>query len=221
MSKILLIDTALPIAYVAYAENGIVVASAHNDVQKDHASFLHPAIESILTNVKITMKELDAIAVTIGPGSYTGIRIGLAAAKGFCMALNKPLIGIHNLELLAHTAKPYITDEDALIYPMIDARRMEVFMAEYDFLLNELKSPYAAIINQNTFDTVLEKRHIVFTGDGAEKLQNIITHPKAIFIPTLATVGTFAYIANKKYQEKSFCALSLTTPLYAKEFYNM
>src|SRR5687768_2649863 len=123
MALILNIDTATETAMVSLAENDSILSFAVNNNQKDHASFLHPAIQDIINKTNKTIGEVDAVAVTSGPGSYTGIRVGMAAAKGLCYALQKPLITLNTLEVIALSSIEKIK-EDALYCPMIDARRM-------------------------------------------------------------------------------------------------
>jgi tRNA threonylcarbamoyladenosine biosynthesis protein TsaB len=215
----LLIDTALPEALTAITADGQPVSVRKNSQQNNHASFLHPAIAAMLEETGITPAQLQSIAVTTGPGSYTGIRIGLAAAKGLCLALNIPLIGIHNLALIAHAV--YEPQEEAWICPMIDARRMEVFTAVYDASLNEILQPQAKIIDSDSFKDILDHNKVVFTGNGSDKVQTVVHHPNAIFKKTPETDHAFFTLAFNRFLNGKFENPVDISPVYAKEFYNM
>ena len=179
MSIILNIDTAQETAFVCISENGKPKFVAENHSQKDHASFLHPAINELLNKAAISITELDAIAVTKGPGSYTGLRVGMSAAKGLAYTLQKPLITISTLELMAHDMLTIIGDKESLICPMIDARRMEVFTALYNSSLKEIYSPSAMILDESSFDDSLMSHNIFFTGSGSVKFQQICKNTNA------------------------------------------
>ena len=148
MSLILNIDTALDTASVCIAKDGRSLGLAVNENQKDHAAWLHIAVNEILKKPSYSINQLEAVAVSIGPGSYTGLRIGLASAKGFCYALNIPLIAVTTLEIMALAVKEEAT---TLICPMVDARRMEVFSAIYEKDLGEKSPPQAMVIDENSF----------------------------------------------------------------------
>lgn len=153
MSLILNIDTSTDFATITLAEDGKVLKSISNTIQKDHAAFLHPAVNEVLQSGERKISDLDAIAVTAGPGSYTGIRVGLAAAKGLSLALNIPLITINTLLLLAKDAiLNHTSGTDILFCPVIDARRMEVFTAVYNNTLSEILSPCTMILTNNSYD---------------------------------------------------------------------
>src|SRR6266513_3397931 len=147
MSFILNIDNAVDVASVCLAKDGDALQLTTNEIQKDHAAWLHPALEEILYKNGITMKDVEAVAVSIGPGSYTGLRVGLATAKGLCYAMNIPIITISTLEMMAYAVKDEAAD---LICPLIDARRMEVFAVVYDKLLQLQIAPQVMIINENS-----------------------------------------------------------------------
>ena len=154
MALILNIDTSINTTYVCIAKDETVLQYYFSDDQKSNASNLHIAIADLLQKENLTPKNLDAVAVTIGPGSYTGLRIGLATAKGLCYALNIPLITIGTLEMMAFYAIKENNEEDCLYCPMIDARRMEVFAAIYDKNLYEVIKPKALIIDLQIFEKV-------------------------------------------------------------------
>ena len=178
MSLILNIDTALDKASVCLADNDKPIAHFTNSDQKDHAAWLHNSIARLLKEQKYTLKDVDAIGVTIGPGSYTGLRVGLAAAKGFCYALNIPLLTIETLTLIAFAAKGSAKD---WIVPMIDARRMEVFTAVFDKEMTCIKKPFAVVIDETSFEKELIQHKILFCGNGATKANSLIKNDNASF----------------------------------------
>jgi tRNA threonylcarbamoyladenosine biosynthesis protein TsaB len=220
MCLILNIDSAQQTASVSIAKDGVVLNKNCNAIQKDHASFIHTAIKELMATQKIELNALDAIAVTLGPGSYTGLRVGLAAAKGLCYALNKPLIGIGTLPLMAKTATFQVTDNEMLLCPMIDARRMEVFTAVYDAALKEIVAPHAKILEKNDFLTDFLIKKISFFGDGMEKWKKIAPHKNAAFLLLEDTVNALSTLSFQKFLAQDFVSLSLASPLYIKEFYN-
>lgn len=217
MAIVLNIDTAVEIASVCVAENAHSLQFAMNSSQKDHASWLHPAIQKVLKEAGLEVNELKAIAVTIGPGSYTGLRVGLSAAKGLCFALGIPLIAIHTLEMMAYANKDHDAD---LFCPLIDARRMEVFMAVYDKMLKSVIAPKAMIISTDSFDTLLASNKVVFSGNGSTKLKKIVYHSNAVFSNTIATAADMSWLSCQYFNEKKFADLAYTEPLYIKEFYS-
>jgi tRNA threonylcarbamoyladenosine biosynthesis protein TsaB len=216
MSYLLHINTALDHAYVALSLDTRILGTMENSVQKEHGAFLQPAIKSILHDAGISIEEIDAVSVINGPGSYTGLRVGLSAAKGICFALNKPLICLSTLEWLARPFNSYMTN---LICPMIDARRMEVFTAMYDNSLKTVAPPQALVIDENSFPE-LENNQIVFTGNGRNKLpERISQHPNSIFPTISADISDQVIMAYMLHSEKEFSNLAYTEPFYLKSFY--
>jgi tRNA threonylcarbamoyladenosine biosynthesis protein TsaB len=216
MIHLLHINTALDDAYVALSKDDTLLASRENGVQKEHGSFLQPAIKSILQEANISMNEIDAVSVVNGPGSYTGLRVGLSAAKGICFALDKPLICLSTLDWLAQPFNSYMTN---VICPMIDARRMEVFTAMYDNSLKLVMPPQALIIDENSFPE-LEANKILFTGNGRNKLpQRISEHPNSIYPTNSAGISDQVDMAYLLYAGKKFSNLAYTEPFYLKSFY--
>jgi tRNA threonylcarbamoyladenosine biosynthesis protein TsaB len=216
MIHLLHINTALDHAYVAVSADDVLLAARENGVQKEHGSFLQPAIKSILQEANVSMKEINAVSVVNGPGSYTGLRVGLSAAKGICFALDKPLICLSTLDWLA---RPFNCDMTDIICPMIDARRMEVFTATYDNSLKLVMPPQALIIDESSFPE-LESKKILFTGNGRNKLpQRISEHPNSIFPTNSADIRDQANMAYMQYGEKPFSNLAYTEPFYLKSFY--
>src|SRR6187402_2745380 len=178
MALILNIDTAVDIASICLAKDGKVLSIAKNESQKDHASWLHIAIKEIFEKNNLELGSVDALAVTVGPGSYTGLRIAMATAKGICFALNKPLISLNTLLVMANTAKNERAD---LLCPMIDARRMEVFTAIYTKELKIVKDPVAITLNEKSFAEYFSNNSICFFGNGSNKFQAIEKNPQAFF----------------------------------------
>ena len=215
MSLILNIDTALDTASVCLSEDGNNLQLAFSENQKDHASWLHTEIASLLQKSRKRINDLDAVAVSIGPGSYTGLRVGLAAAKGFCYALNIPLITVNSLKLIALAVMDEAVD---IICPLIDARRMEVFTAIYDKDLREKIAPHALVVDENSFDSLLISGQILFCGNGVKKLQPLISNKNALFSHTMADASHLAHLSFLCYKKNEFADLAYAEPLYLKEF---
>jgi tRNA threonylcarbamoyladenosine biosynthesis protein TsaB len=216
MALILNIDTAVDVASICLAKDEAVLSIAKNESQKDHASWLHIAIKEIFERNSLELRSVVAIAVTSGPGSYTGLRIGMATAKGICYALNKPLIGLNTLLVMANAAKNENAD---LLCPMIDARRMEVFTAIYTKELQIVKEPAAMTLSETNFDEYLSGNSICFFGNGSYKFKAIIKHDKAIFNDLRADASSMISLSEKKFTGKEFTDLAYAEPLYLKEFY--
>lgn len=216
MSLILNIDTAIDKASVCLSKDGDVLQISYSENQKDHASWLHTAITGLLKKNNYKINELQAVAVSIGPGSYTGLRVGLSAAKGFCFALHIPLITISSLKLIAFAAKDEATD---LICPLIDARRMEVFTALYDKNLQEKNSAHTLVLDEKSFASILLTNKVLFCGNGIAKLKPIIAGHNANYCKINSDASHLAYLSLKYYINKDFADLAYTEPLYIKEFY--
>ena len=221
MSYIINIDTATETAFVNIAKDGVIINGLENTAQKDHGAFVQTAIASLLTAAGIQFNEVGAIAVTAGPGSYTGLRVGMASAKGLSYALNKPLITISTLELLAAAAIRQSSDASTFFFcSMIDARRMEVFTAVYNHLLSPVMAPAALVLNDLSYLELLENQIIVFTGNGAAKWQKICTHPNARFMPLAEIPAAMGLMTNQSLTNKQFTDLAYAEPFYLKEFQN-
>ncbi|MET0635976.1 MAG: tRNA (adenosine(37)-N6)-threonylcarbamoyltransferase complex dimerization subunit type 1 TsaB [Chitinophagaceae bacterium] len=218
MAIILHIDTAVETASVCLAENEAVIGFELNEIQKEHSSWLHPAINRIFEYAGKKISDTNAVAVTTGPGSYTGLRVGMAAAKGICFSLGLPLIGINTLELMAGNV---ITSERSadFIVPVIDARRMEVFTAVFDKTLKEVEKPHALIIDENSFPELLGKGSVIFTGNAVQKLKKVIRHDNVLFIDGMPTAKAMTAPAFRRFRKNDFNDIAYTEPLYVKEFY--
>lgn len=213
---ILNMDTSMPLATICLAEQGKCLAMLKNENQKDHAAWLHPAIEELLCETGHVLQQLDAIAVTAGPGSYTGLRVSMAAAKGFCFILKKPLILVNTLEVMAFSAILATGSErEALYCPMIDARRMEVFTALYNEDLTAYWSP-AAIILEDDFDSRFPpEKNIIIFGNGSRKYSG----RKVVAGNILTDASHLAFLAANRYKAGDFTPADQAVPLYGKAFF--
>jgi len=233
---ILNIDTATEYASVCICENGKMLGIEKSFEQKDHASFIQPAIKKLFEDIHQKVSAIDAIAVTGGPGSYTGLRVGLATAKGLCYALNKPLIVLNTLEVMGQAAinefskqhksnlqssttnyKPQTTN--FLFCPMIDARRMEVFTAIYNEKLQTIATPAAVILEENTFSEYLDKGPIIFSGNGSRKFEKIMHHSNAIFSDVQHSAANMITLGEQYFSHNQFADIAYSEPFYLKEFF--
>jgi tRNA threonylcarbamoyladenosine biosynthesis protein TsaB len=217
VSFILNIDSAVEGASICLADNAQPIASKANPSQKDSASWLHIAIDQLLKEQNISPKQLEAIAVSSGPGSYTGLRVGMSAAKGLCYALGIPLISINTLQMMANAAKSVAGE--GFLCPMIDARRMEVFTAVFDKELNELSSPTNVILSHSFCENFLEQGVVYFFGNGSSKFQNLCNHENAKFFFLNAEAENMSELTFEKFSRRDFCDLAYSEPYYGKEFH--
>jgi len=213
---ILNIETTTKNCSVSLSKNGVLIALKEiNDGGYSHAENLHPFIENILQETKHDYTDLSAIAVSKGPGSYTGLRIGVSAAKGFCYALDIPLISVNTLEALAYQIK--VTS--GIIIPILDARRMEVYQAIFDKQYNIVENTKAVVVDENTYDKYLENGLVTFLGDAVTKIASIILHKNAIFIEkTFPSAKEMISLSYKKFQQKEFEDVAYFEPFYLKDF---
>lgn len=220
MSLILQIDTSQESANVCISEKGNLIKKIENFKQKDHASFLHSSIDELSSSLSIPLNMLSAVAVTNGPGSYTGLRVGMSSAKGICYALNKPLIAIGSLEAMANDVKNSISEKKSLLCPMIDARRMEVFTALYNTDLDQVLAPSAMILDSNSYASWLSENKIFFFGNGAQKFQKIVESPNSYFTEIKDIALSISQLAYAKFLKSEFENLAICEPLYIKEYQN-
>jgi tRNA threonylcarbamoyladenosine biosynthesis protein TsaB len=218
MALILNIDTAMQRGGVCLSKDGVVVAVAENTEQKEHASWLHPAVKQVMEQAGCRLQDLQAVAVTAGPGSYTGLRVGMAAAKGFCFALNIPFIAEDTLKVMAFAAREQLPEAD-LLCPMIDARRMEVFTSLFRHDLTQLLPSTAMIIDDSSFSDWLRDHHVSFFGDGSDKCKPIILASSAHFVKVTHHVGFLGIVSFLRYLQGEFTGLAYSEPAYTKEFY--
>ena len=216
MAIILNIETATTNCSVSLSKEGETFAlKEDNSKQYSHAERLHVYIDTLLEQNNVKPTDLDAIAVSKGPGSYTGLRIGVSAAKGLCFALDKPLISISTLEALARQVKT----EEGLIVPMLDARRMEVYSAVFDANYNTVRNIEAQILDEQSFATYLEKGKVHFIGNGVDKTKTLITHKNAVFIENkLPSANEMSFIAFNKYKKNDIEDVAYFEPYYLKDF---
>ncbi|WP_299064184.1 tRNA (adenosine(37)-N6)-threonylcarbamoyltransferase complex dimerization subunit type 1 TsaB [uncultured Polaribacter sp.] len=216
MAIILNIETSTKNCSVNVAENGVVLAIKElNNGNYSHAEVLHPFIEEVLEQAAISKPQINAIAVSKGPGSYTGLRIGVSAAKGLCFALNCPLISIDTLTALTYA----ISIEEGFIVPMLDARRMEVYAAIFNSDNIKIRDTKAEIIEDSSFLEELEKSKVYFLGDGSKKCKQIITHKNAVFVddkfPSSKEMAVLSYL---KYKKNDIEDVAYFEPFYLKDF---
>ncbi|AUS07263.1 tRNA (adenosine(37)-N6)-threonylcarbamoyltransferase complex dimerization subunit type 1 TsaB [Tamlana carrageenivorans] len=209
-------ETATTNCSVSLSKDGkTLVLKEDNDKNYSHAERLHMYIDAVLKTGNITAEDLAAISVSKGPGSYTGLRIGVSAAKGLCYALNKPLIAVPTLEALAQQVKA----ESGVIVAMLDARRMEVYSAVYDIDYNVVRETQAQILDESSFMAYLEQGLVYFVGSGVEKTKTIIQHANARFIDgKLPSANFMGEIANMKYKISDTEDVAYFEPYYLKDF---
>lgn len=218
MSLILSLETSASVCAVALHDNGVLLASSEVHMAQSHASKLAPLIAEVQKLSGVEMKALKAIAISSGPGSYTGLRIGTSTAKGLCYALNIPLIAVHTLDVMVLQVKD-INVHQAMLCPMIDARRMEVYCLLADAQRKTVLPVEAKIIDDTSFLDQLKESEILFFGSGADKCRSVITHPNATFIsgvyPSAHMLGVLAF---EKFQRGQVEDLVHFEPYYLKEF---
>lgn len=224
MALILCIDTSTTHASAALARDEQLLSIKINEQQKDHASFLQPAVKEIMHETKLSLAEINAVAVTSGPGSYTGLRVGFASAKGLCFALQIPLLTMSTTEVMSAAALQQINRQTEntgpfFLCPMIDARRMEVFTAVYTPELKETAANSALILEPGSFSNLLQKAPVYFFGNGAGKWKNICLHPNARFIDVLWNAKDMIGLANAGFKDGRFSSLAYSIPDYGKDFH--
>ena len=220
MAVLLCIDSSTTHASVAVAKDGVLLGIKTNTTQKDHASFLQPAIHALLKELQMALKQIEAVAVTTGPGSYTGLRVGLASAKGLCFALNIPLIGLHTTQVISAAARKQIKEKEGFVLcPMVDARRMEVFTALYSPELKEMSAITPKVLGPDSFAEVMEEQMVYFFGDGSAKWQSICNNNKARFLTTSWNTEDMILLAEQSFQTRQFLSLAYSAPEYGKGFY--
>jgi len=220
MSRILCVDTSSFICSISIFENLSLISSNSSEVEKSHSKLIIQLIDQSLKDAKIKINEVDAFAVSMGPGSYTGLRIGVSTIKGLCYSLEKPLISINTLEILSKSALNHINNyNDFFICPMIDARRMEVFTKMLDNDFNEVEKDKALILDDKSFNDIGGKS-IYFFGDGSNKFQKIINNKNFHFIDNIISSSkNMGELANIKYENNQFENLTTFEPFYIKDFF--
>lgn len=225
-NRILLIETATDVCSVAVSEGNEILSSGHITEARSQASQLAPLIQDTVSRAGMQISGLAAVAVSSGPGSYTGLRVGVSTAKGICFGAGIPLIGIETLTAIAcGTLKTGAAQEDpdgTVIIPMIDARRMEVYTALYDSSAQRISETEAIVLTPDTFSGTLGKyRRVIFTGDGAAKYENMLPEQykdRCIFLPSRPEAADMAAAAFLALKEKKFEDTAYFEPFYLKEF---
>lgn len=220
MAVILNIETSTTVCSTALTAEGIVLCHYEDFGGQNHAALLSGYIKKCMDHLREHEMKLDAVAVSMGPGSYTGLRIGLSEAKGLAFALDVPLIGISTLQLLTVSVMfNHDVDYDTLFAPMIDARRMEVYTAVYDMALTPLLAPQPLILDTESYRNFLDTRKMVFFGNGSEKARDVITSPNASFIPDIYPLAVdMLALAERAYASRDFIDLAYSVPEYLKDF---
>ena len=218
MVHLLAIETSTEICSVAMSNNEACMAVVEDNRENSHAEKIVLFIDQILKESGLKMNELDAVCISEGPGSYTGLRIGVSSAKGLCDALNIPLIAVSTLQSMAWGAREQHPDYKQYC-PMIDARRMEVYTAIYNSCLEPVKNITNVILDENTCWDFLREEKVVFSGNGMEKAVPILSqHANAIFCNTKTSAKYLLELGYKKYMEQDFADIAYFEPFYLKEF---
>ena len=219
MERIILIETSTALCSTALAEDGAIVSYKESSAPKAHASLTAVFIQDMLSERGLTIADCDAVCVSMGPGSYTGLRVGVSTAKGLCFGSRKPLLAAGTLDTLA--AQAYVEAEAdgnyRFIIPMVDARRMEVYTAVFENGV-QITETAPAIIDENSFSDLLEQGPCLFIGDGAGKCADVIKHPNAHFLQCWPKASSMLAPAMKAYKEKRFEDVAYFEPFYLKEF---
>lgn len=216
MAIILCLETATTNCSVGIARNGKIVSlKEDNSKSYSHAEKLHLFINEALEEAGITIADLDAIAISKGPGSYTGLRIGVSAAKGLCFSLDIPLISVPTLDLLAYKLK----GKTGIFISMLDARRMEVYSSVYDSKINQIRETKAEVLDEQSFTEYLEQSEVHFIGNGVAKFEDICTYTNAVFHKQkFPSAQEMAEIAELKYQKSDIEDVAYFEPYYLKDF---
>ncbi len=221
MSCILNIDTSTNVCSVAVSQDGACIFDKEDHSGPNHAERLGAFVDEALSFIDNHAIPLDAVAVSCGPGSYTGLRIGVSMAKGICYGRDIKLIGVPTLELLCVPVllRELVTDDNALLCPMLDARRMEVYAQLFDRSLHEVRPIHADIVEADTYAEYLDRHTIYFFGNGAEKCRDVITHPNARFIGGIeALAKNMLPLAERRMAEERFEDVAYFVPFYLKDF---
>lgn len=221
MSCILNIETSTAVCSVAVSEDGGIIFEKEDHSGPNHAERLGSFVDEALSFTDNHAIPLDAVAVSCGPGSYTGLRIGVSMAKGICYGRGIKLIGVPTLELLCVPVLLHemVEEDDALLCPMLDARRMEVYAQVFDRALREVRPIHADVVDENTYKEFLGRHPVYFFGDGAMKCKEVISHPNARFIEGIEPLAkNMLPLAEKRMAEQKFEDVAYFVPFYLKNF---
>ncbi|MEF3078557.1 tRNA (adenosine(37)-N6)-threonylcarbamoyltransferase complex dimerization subunit type 1 TsaB [Winogradskyella poriferorum] len=216
MAIVLNIETATTNCSVSLSKDGeTLVLKEDNSDGYSHAETLHVYINNVFEEAKILAKDIDAVAVSKGPGSYTGLRIGVSSAKGLCYALDKPLISVSTLESLAHQVKI----NEGIIISMLDARRMEVYSAVFNHKHEQVRDIKAEILTEDSYADLLKENKVYFVGNGVAKTKQLINHPNAFFIEgKLPSANEMSLLSELKYKKSDIEDVAYFEPYYLKDF---
>lgn len=217
MERIILIETSTGLCSTAIAEEGRIVCYRESAANRAHASLTAVFIDEMLRERGCTLKECSAVCISEGPGSYTGLRVGVSTAKGLCFGADIPLLSVGTLEVLVNQALQTHTHLQHIV-PMIDARRMEVYTAVFDGKGTRLTPTEAKVIDSGSFSDILGQGQVLFIGDGAGKCEGTITHPNAHFLQTCPKASAMLEPAVRELQEKRFKDVAYLEPFYLKDF---
>lgn len=221
MATIIHIETSTNVCSVALSQDGKCIYHEEDHNGPSHARVLAPFVENAVSMADSHAIPLDAVAVSSGPGSYTGLRIGVSTAKGLCYGRNLKLVSVSTLQLLCVPLLLYRDDlpQEALLCPMIDARRMEVYAALYDRSLHTIRDVAADIVTADVYDRFLDRQPVVFFGNGAGKCKQVITHPNAIFVDNIEPLAkNMLPLAERALMQGKTEDIAYFEPQYLKEF---
>lgn len=221
MAIIINIETSSKTCSVAVSKDGMVEFQLEDAEGLNHATKLAPFVERCMEELKRKEENLEAVAVSLGPGSYTGLRIGLSLAKGLSFSLGIPLIGISTLQILAVKAmfRSMEWQGDEIIVPMVDARRMEVFTGAYNFALDEVLKEQPMILDSDSYRCLQSYRKVIFLGDGSDKFKDVYIGENAVWLGSLSPKAKdMLALSEKFYREKRFIDVAYSTPNYLKEY---
>lgn len=222
MEKFLLIETSTDACSVALAEGEKIIASEYIQEYKAHARLLVPMVENVLKSASVSLSECSAVAVSEGPGSYTGLRVGVSSAKGLCYGAGIALIGVPTLDILAQMGIEKATGKSSVIVPMLDARRMEVYCAEYNANGDRISDVRAEILDENSYNDLFDKYdQVIFIGDGAGKFRSSLSEEKlskSVIIECRPDARFMAVPSILRWNKKEFKDIAYFEPFYLKDF---
>ncbi len=220
MAKIILLETSTALCSAAISCDGKTISYRESDQPKAHASLTAVFVDEMLKETGLGVKDCDAVCVSEGPGSYTGLRVGVSTAKGLCFGAKLPLLAVGTLNTLAWQAvvENLLPEDCKYIIPMIDARRMEVFTAVFSVDLQQITETEAKIVDGDAFAEQLRAGRVLFIGDGVQKCENVITHPNATFVQCCPKASSLARAAEEEYTQKRFKDVAYFEPFYLKDF---
>lgn len=219
MSRIILIETSTALCSVALEQDGQVIAARESDTPKAHAAMTAPFVGQVLDEHGLSVKDCDAVCVSAGPGSYTGLRVGASTAKGLCFATGLPLLAVGTLDILARQAMEEGFPESIKhIIPMVDARRMEVYTAVYSTDGRRLTEVEPKVVDEGTFRDVLQEGEAMFIGDGALKCREVIGSPESVFVQTCPKASAMATLAEEALKAGDIKDCAYFEPFYLKQF---